>query len=111
MASAIDITVKVNGGLFKRNIPRSVRDALMQEAVTKVSQRWLRGGKGLGVQRNTLTERVHEGALEARVSSTLHSPRRTGAAMTRKKIGQARAMAPRVLRKAAERIVTEMGSG
>jgi len=104
----IDVTVKVNGGLFRRNVSRTVRDAMYQEAVEKVGERWMRGGRGLGVRNNTLTKHPHPGQMAVTVSSTTNTPRTTGAAMTRKKIGQAKAMAPRVLRKAADRVVSEM---
>lgn len=107
MAAAIDITVKVNGGLFKRNISRSVRDAVYQEAVQKIATRMERGGKGLGSKRNTVTQ-APDGDLQARVSSTRIYPRTKGTSWQRKNIAIAKAMSGRVLRKAAERIVNEM---
>lgn len=120
MAGAIDITVKVNGGIFSKNIPESVRNSLREEVLLKVNQRMTRqgargsGGKGLGVQRNTVGSFVDISALTMTVESTHggkeHWPRVKGTAWQRKNIGIIRAMAPRVLRKAADRIVAEMGS-
>lgn len=105
---AIDVTIKVNGGIFSRNIERTVRTALYEEAIDKIADRMMRGGRGLGVRRNTLS-RGFRGELEATVESTRRFPRTRGTAWTRKNIGIAKAMAPRVLRKSADRIVAEMG--
>lgn len=104
----ISITVKMNGGLFSRNIKRSVREAMYQEALEKVAVRMERGGKGLGAQRNVITQRP-DGDLQMRVISTRIYPRTRGTSWVSKNIAITRAMAPRVLRKAADRIVTEMG--
>lgn len=104
----MEISVKVNGGLFTKNVTQVNRNAVMEEAVRKISTRWMRGGRGKGVRNNTLREVPSDAALESRVYSTLNQPRTTGSSMTKKKIGQAKAMAPRVLRKYAERVVKEL---
>lgn len=108
MAAAIEISVKVHGGLFSRNIPESVRRSMRQEAIEKIATRMERGGKGLGSKRNTISHRA-DGELQERVSSTRIWPRTKGTSWQSKNIGIAKAMAPRVLRKAAERIVGELG--
>lgn len=120
MAAPIMVTVKVNGGLFEKNIPETVRDALREEVLLKINQRMTRGGvrgsggKGLGVQRNTVGSYVDVSALTLTVESTRggkeHWPRMTGSTWQRKNIAITKALAGNVLRKAANRIVAEMGA-
>jgi len=107
MGLPIEISVKVHGGLFSKDVKRAVREAMYQEALEKIGTRMERGGKGLGAKRNTVTH-MPDGDLQMRVSSTRIWPRTKGTSWQRKNIGIVRAMAPRVLRKAAERIVMEM---
>jgi len=119
MASAFDITVKVNGGLFQKNIPETVRRAMVGEAIEKIDQRLMRkgargsGGKGLGVQRNIVSHEMRPAQMQTTISTTVggkeHWPRTKGTSWQRKNIAITKAMAPRVLRKAANRIVEEMG--
>lgn len=115
----LDISVKVNGGIFEKNIPAVVRTVMYEEALLKINERLLRkgrfgsGGKGIGVQRNTITDERRRGSgdMELLIRSTRIAPRVSGAAWQKKNIGIVKAMAPRVLRKSADRIVEEMGSG
>lgn len=117
MADAIQVSVKVNGGIFEKNIPETVRTALREECLLKINDRMSRkgaqgsGGRGLGVQRNIIGSYVDITGLTLRVESSRIFPRTTGWSWQRKNIAIVRAMAPRVLKKAADRIVTEMGSG
>ena len=105
---ALEVDVKVSGGIFHRNIPEETRLAFYGEAVTKISDRWMRGGRGQGVRRNTLRQDHRPRDIASAVHSTLRPPRTTGAAVTRKKIGQGRAMAPRVLKKGADVVAARM---
>lgn len=108
MAAPIGITVTLRGGLFSKNIPRVVEEAIVGEILTKVEERTRRGGRGLGAQRNVIGhERLQP--LSLITTSTLNWPRTRGTAWQRKNIGIVRAMAPRVGRRAAERIAEEMG--
>jgi hypothetical protein len=50
----------------------------MEDARDTIVKRMMRGGKGLGVKRNTLTQTVASGFLGATVRSTLHPPRTKG---------------------------------
>lgn len=119
MAVSVDVSVAINGALFKRNIPAVVRKALIDEALLKVNERLIRkgrfgsGGKGRGVARNYVTDERRfgdaVGDLKVVMHSTLHWPRTSGSAYVKKNIGITKAMAPRVLRKSAERMVTELG--
>lgn len=114
MSAPLDITVSVNGGIFKRDIRRTARQAVYEEALQKIDQRLMRrgiygsGGKGRGVRRN-IVEHARDDDLAIEVSSTLRWPRTKGTTWTKKNVAIVKAMAPRVLRKAADRIVQEMG--
>lgn len=111
--TAINVTVRVNGGLFKRDIPRSVRQAMADEAVVKIGDRLTRrgargsGGKGKGVMRNTVAR--DRGGTTETITSTRVPPRTKGTSWQRKNVAIARSMAGRVLSKAADRVVAEMG--
>lgn len=109
MPAAIDINVKVNGGIFTKDVDQVVRDAMAQEAIDKLSARMSRGGKGLGVQRNPIRLEVR-GALETAAISSLNAPRTTGSSWRNKNVAIAKSLLPRVLKKAADRIVEEMGA-
>lgn len=106
------IDATVSGPLFDKRIDKTVRNALYQEVIIKVTDRWMRGGKGLGVRRNILScdrRQMFSGqSLEAAVESTRIWPRTRGTKWTRKNISLAKAMVPRVLRKAASRISGEL---
>ena len=117
MAMPITVNVKVTGGLFKRNIPQTARDALVGETLDTIHKRLMRngrfgsGGKGRGVRRNTVDyfvdyDRGTPFALE--ISSTLNPPRTKGTKWLRKNVAITKAMAPRVLRKAAQRMVSDL---
>lgn len=111
----IEATVTLRGGLFGKNIPRSVETAIQSEAIAKIRERLTRkgaggsGGRGLGVKRNVV--RVDERRLELAVSTTRKAPRVTGVAFKSKNVGIVKGMARRVVRKSAERIAREMGAG
>jgi len=106
MVASIDVTVRLRGGLFTKNIPRVVEKQLVHEVLNKVEERTKRQGKGLGAQRNRIEH--HRSGLELSVDSTRIFPRTKGTSWTRKNIGVVKAMAPRVMRKAAERIAGEL---
>jgi hypothetical protein len=100
----MEVTVKLNGGLFHRNVPRVLRAAMYEESLEKIALRMERGGKGLGARRNTVKhKKVND--TELRVDSTRIYPRVIGSSWQRKNIGIAKSMAPRVLRKGAQRVV------
>ena len=105
--SQIQVHVTVKGPLFTKKLDSLVRNAMYEEAVEKITARMERGGKGLGARRNVVTTRRLD-PLTGEASSTLHRPRTKGTAWTRKNVAIAKAMAPRVLRKAALRITSEL---
>lgn len=108
MAVGIDVTVRLRGGLFWKNIPKVVQRQLVAEVLTKLEQRTQRQGKGLGARKNTVTHSMD--GLTLKLATTRIAPRTTGKSHQRKNIGVVRAMAPRVMKKAAERIAAEMGT-
>ena len=111
----MDVSVTVRGPLFEKKINKSVKDAIIEECLLKLNARLMRsgtrgsGGKGLGVQRNIVGSFVDTTAMQLTVESSLIFPRRTGRAWAQKNIAIVRAMAPRVMRKTAQRIVGELG--
>lgn len=106
MAAAIDVNVIVRGPLFTKKIDRVVKDALVAEVLTKVDERAKRQGKRLGALRNTIT--THLDGLMLTISSTMDYPRTRGTSYVRHQTRAIRAMARRVMQKAAERIVGEL---
>jgi hypothetical protein len=107
--STLDVTVTLKGPLFSSNLINRNRRALQEEVIRKVGERMNRrgqrgsGGKGLGVERNVVTQEQRS-ELELLVESTRRWPRTKGTSWQRKNIGIVKSMAPRVLRKAALRI-------
>lgn len=108
MTVAMNISVTVKGGLFRQAARAVVEQQVLTEVLSKVEERTARGGRGIGAQRNTIRH-DHNGALELTVSSTRVWPRTRGTAWQRKNMSVIRAMAPRVARKAAQRIAEELG--
>jgi len=109
---ALDVSVTLRGGLFEKNIDRVVEQALVGEVLTKVDERLMRkgthgsGGQGIGVRRNIVTRRSR--GLELDYGSTRRNPRNTGKAWLAKNVRIVKAMAPRVIRKAALRMAAEL---
>jgi hypothetical protein len=101
--SAIDVQVTLKGHLFEKKIDDTIKRALVEEVLMKVDERAQRQGKGLGAQRNRVERRLRGTELE--IDTTRIWPRTKGTAWTRKQIAITKAMAPRVMRKAAQRIV------
>lgn len=109
MTTAIDVRVTLKGGLFSKGIPPVVERALKEEALAKVRERINRPyrGKRLGRARNIVTPTEQE--LTLREDSTLIPPRTKGTSWQRKNVAIVKSMAPRVMKKAAQRIAEEMG--
>ena len=103
----INVGVTITGPLFKKKISDEVKGALVAEVLEKVGKRMERGGKGLGAKRNIVSRETSGLVME--VDTTKHRPRTKGKAWARKNVGIAKSMARRVLRKAAKRIVEELG--
>ena len=102
----IQVSVTLKGPLFSKKIDQVVKAAMIEETLEKIGQRMERGGKGLGAKRNIISRQT--AALEMGVQSTRHFPRTRGTAWTQKNVAIVKAMAPRVLRKAALRIAGEL---
>lgn len=120
-ASGAWVEVVVRGPLFSKKIDRVVKAAMIDECLKKINKRLLRprkktrlGTPALGGRRNVVTaemafgEGVETQATVSKIYSTLKSPRTKGTSWIRANVKIARAMAPRVLRKAAKRIVGEL---
>lgn len=102
-----NITVRLRGPLFDGKVKGSVERAIIDESLEKIGLRTERGGKGKGAKRNTI--RRDRDGLTMTVHSSLNWPRTKGTSWQRKNEAIVRAMARRVLRKTAERIVRELG--
>lgn len=104
---SVTMDVKLRGPMFEGKISSKVERAILEEGVEKIGQRMERGGRGLGAKRNTITRRVR-GRMESEARSTRRAPRTKGTAWLRKNEQVGKAMAPRVLRAVAKRIVSEI---
>lgn len=112
---SLNIDVTVRGPLFEKKVDETVRRAIAEEGLDKIAERLTRkgaqgsGGKGVGVKRNAVTQQRRASELTVDTLSTRVFPRTRGTSWLKKNSGIARAMAPRVLRKVAQRIVGELG--
>jgi len=117
MTQPMAVNVTVKGPLFSKNIRGVVKQAIVDECMKKVHERLSRKppAKKLGMMRNPVKTRMEAGGTEAvnlyfeHVESRFHNPRRTGSSWVKKNMGIIKAMAPRVLRAAANRICGELG--
>ena len=107
MAAPIQVSVNVKGPLFSKRITANVREAMYEEGIKKITDRWMRKSRRrLGRRKNILS--LSERPMRNEVRSTLIQPRTSGKAWMGSNIAIAKAMAPRVLRKAAKRITGQL---
>lgn len=104
--AAIDVNVTVRGPLFRRKIDEVVKRSIIEEVLLKVEERVERQGKGLASRINFVDAKIKD--LELTEHSTLRYPRTTGAAKQRRDVRAVKALAPRVMQRAAERIVERL---
>ena len=110
MSLTLDVTIK--GPLLTKKIDAVVKKAIVEETLQKISERLGRkgaqgsGGKGLGVKRNIVDRQLSD--IELTVDTTKIWPRTKGTSWNRKNVAIIKSMAPRVLRKTAARIVSEL---
>lgn len=108
----INATVTLKGPLFEKKIDDVVKKAIIEETLQKVNERMGRkgpqgsGGKGLGVKRNIVDRKLT--GLELKVDTTKIRPRTKGTSWQRKNVSIIKAMVPRVVRKTAQRIASEL---
>lgn len=108
----ITANVTVKGPMFTKRIDSVVKQAIIEETLKKVDERMGRkgvqgsGGKGLGVRRNIVSRKLT--GLELTVDSTTIAPRTRGTAWQKKNVRIIKAMVPRVVRKTALRIASEL---
>lgn len=106
------VAVNLKGPLFTKKIDDVVKKAIVEETLQKVDQRLGRkgaqgsGGKGLGVKRNIVDRKLT--GLELTVDTTKIRPRTKGTSWQKKNVAIAKAMIPRVVRKTALRIASEL---
>lgn len=117
MTQPMAVHVTVRGPLFTKKINAVVKQAMIDECMKKVDERLSRKppAKKLGMMRNPVKTRMEAGGTDAvnlhfeHVQSRFHNPRRTGSSWAKKNMGIIKAMAPRILRATAKRIVGELG--
>lgn len=108
----LSIDVAIRGNLVSKKVDDVVKKAIVEETLQKINERLGRkgaegsGGKGLGVKRNIVSRQLTGTVLTA--DTTKVWPRTRGTSWQRKNIAIIKAMAPRVLRKTADRIVSEL---
>lgn len=124
----LDVTVTLRGPIFDDKFIKTIEDDLKNEAINKLTDRMMLTGKrfsvsgeakvskstgrrvkgqGLGVMRNALSDKREH--LSATVSSTKIAPRTVGVAWSGYNMAIARSMVPRVINKAAKRMVQDLG--
>lgn len=104
--------ITFSGPLFDEAARRNVgRDALKEEVIEKVAERWLRPGRRAGRRNNILERQDRQESNQQKlvISSTLRHPRQSGNSWRRKQYAIARSMVPRVLRAAARRAAQQLG--
>lgn len=100
------VAVTLKGPMFEKDVPRIIEKQIIHEILGKVEERTKRQGKGLGARRNTIDHQRR--GLELTVDTSKIRPRTKGTAWQKKNVGIIKSMAPRVARKAAERIAAEL---
>lgn len=103
-----EVTIRGLAELQKKLKYPFLMDQAVQETMETFATRIKRQGRGLGAQRNMLTQTSRPLAL--RFDSTLKNPRQTGNAWVKKNTQIFNSMASRVLNKAAQRIASRFGS-
>lgn len=104
-------TVTLRGPLFEKRIDKVIEQQILREAMPKFEKRVRRRGRTLGRKRNPIGPGdLHLGrGVVMELHSTKNWPRTTGYAWTNKNVAAIKAMAPRVLRSLARKIVGELG--
>ena len=102
--------VIVRGPLFEKRIDRVVEAAIMGEAMEKFEKRITRKGRKIGRKRNPIGPGdLSKGkTIMLTMTSSLNRPRTSGGKWTAHNVRAVKAMAPRVLRSVAKRIVGEL---
>ena len=102
--------VTLRGPLFEKKINRVVEAAIMERAMTSFEKRVTRKGRKIG-RRNTPIgpgDLSKGKTIQLTMHSTLNRPRTSGGKWTAHNVRAVKAMAPRVLRSVAKRIVGEL---
>jgi hypothetical protein len=105
------VRVNIRGPLFDKRIDRVVQQQIIREAMPKFEKRLRRRGRRIGRRNNPIRPgelTLGRGATMV-MTSTLHHPRTTGSSWQGKNIAIVKAMAPRVLRSLARKLVGELG--
>jgi len=121
MATPLNITVAVRGPLFTKKIDSTVKKAILEEGLERIGKeldlktaRLIRRplthkkGAGLGAKRNPV-HRKTTGIVMDVISRIGKYPRMSGRRWTENNMAAIYRMAPRMLRKIANRIVGELG--
>ncbi len=111
--------VTLRGPLFSKQISPTIRRQIMTEAMPKFNKRITRRGRKVGRKRNPIPPGREWNAgfglltlgrgVAMKWDSTTRHPRTTGKTWQRKNVAIIKAMAPRVLRSLARKIVGELG--
>jgi hypothetical protein len=116
MAVSMNVNVTLRGPLFTKKIDATVKKVILEEGIERIgkeiidkTERLKRSRKkGLGAKRNPV-DRDTRGLTMTVTSQVGKWPRMSGGKWTYKNIGIIKGMAPRVMNKIAQRIVSELG--
>ena len=102
--------ITLRGPLFEKRIDRVVEAAIMGEAMEKFEKRLTRKGRKIGRKRNPIGpgDLTKGKTIQLTMTSTLNWPRTSGIKWTQHNVKAIKAMAPRVLRSVAKKIVGEL---
>lgn len=104
------VRVTMTGPLFEKRIDREIEREIVEYTMDKIEHRLRRGGRRLGRKNNPIREGrlTLGGGATLEMTSTTNWPRTSGGSWSRKNVAIVKAMAPRVLRATAKRIVTAL---
>ena len=112
MTTASPVKVTLRGPFFEKVITREIEQAILEETIRKIDERLQRPGRTLGRIRNPILPGTLTlgGGVSLVITSTRHYPRTRGTKWQAKNVAIVKAMAPRVMRALARRIVASLGS-
>ena len=116
MPVSMNVNVTLRGPLFTKKIDNTVKKVILDEGIERIGKEIIDKTErlkrkkvgGMGAKRNPIDRRTTGLAMTV-TSSVGKWPRMSGGKWTYKNIGIIKGMAPRVMNKIAQRIISELG--